>query len=127
MDETVWRSLTDISGKDVSITTQANGLYSVRFASRYKYYKYTVTTTESITYVPYLVDSSFDRLIIWKAISSLMFPYIDAATTARDIYNEALDNYATLFNTNAFDYDLNEDGAIANAEKDTKKRTVLYR
>ena len=127
MDETIWIPIKDLAQVNVSISTQANGIYSVKFASRYKHYRYTVTTSESVTYSAYLVDTSFDNLIKWKAIYILMFPWIDADSTAREIYNEAVQSYSTLFNSDVFDYDKSEDGSITASEQDYKKIVTLYR
>lgn len=121
-DETIWRSIPDMTGADISLSTNGAGTYSALFIDRYKYLRYKLATSASITYTVYLIDPAVDSLIMDKAVELLLLPFIDKDTTIQSVYERACEAYRTGLQALVTDYET-DDGVVT----DVKNVVRLFR
>ena len=128
-DATTWRNVMGMDGTPLVLTVLEAGTYSSLFYEHYPHYRYVLSTSESITYSPYLVDSSIDSLIRYRAILTAFLPYADSNTTLREICDYCQERYSVGFNKLLLDYqqDTDGDGEVDDNQYDIRPRVRLYR
>lgn len=128
MDGATWVDVLDVQdGIPLSIVPPGIGLYSVRFFEKYERYRMSVTTDASVSFTAYLVDSSVDNLIIWKAIQNGMYPLLDKDTRSVDLYDTARSEYNDAIANMRADIDEDGDNAISSGESNLRHQPLLFR
>jgi hypothetical protein len=97
----------------------------------YKFYRLNITdlgTSTTVTYSAYLVETSFERLHLYKTLEYIYGSLIaldqDTYTAKRDYYRA---EYLDLLNSTNFAYDEDDDGEIEDIEKNRNNTRVTLR
>lgn len=88
------------------------GTFSTRLLDGSQYVRYTISPEDDITYSPFLVDTSLDLSIIYKACEIVLFPHINGDSNADEMYHEVRQLYAQSMSKVIADIDTDNDGSI---------------
>lgn len=123
-DNTNWEDVVMLDGQLATIDIYQAGTYNRAFIEGYKYVRYSTTGTASL--YAYVVDTSFDQLIIFKALQQITLPLVGNDGLAEAMYNQSVAMYQSLLGSAVFDYDRGGDGAIDDHDRDvTPRRRVM--
>jgi hypothetical protein len=114
-----------LDGHNATIQVDVEGLYNRSFVEGYKYIRYIITGSASL--FAYCVDTSFDQLIITKALAMLTLPLMGNDGLAEAIYTQVVPMYQSLLSGAVFDYDRGGDGTIDSHDRDVVSRTRIGR
>ena len=124
--------LSDFSNvPNASITASSSVETSQVFSLEYAYYRYVSTPLSggsSITYTASLLETMFDKLIIYKTFSLIFADFVrtqgDQSEILKRDYNDA---YNRLIQHIKYSYDVNDDGLLEDAEEISFTETYFER
>ena len=122
---TTWEDIPRIDGRTFQLQANEAKIYTDVFPGRYEYYRYTLEGNGSVTYSPFLIDTSTDALVIYRAVMLLLVPYI-GDEGPRLLYNEMRTFYDSSMSALRTNYDSDEDG-VSDTDTLAKQRVYLVR
>lgn len=127
-DSPVWIPVRDMEDKPLKIDVTSDlNIVSSLFLTLYPYYRFRVTTSESVSLSIYLVDSSVDELIRWKAMELGLLDIIDPDSRVMVMHDESKEKYRYVLDNLRPDYDSDGDYALEDGDEATRNRAVGYR
>lgn len=124
-DGTTWVSINS------SISVTATGDTTVQFTDCYKKYRLRITaftTITTITYSAYLIETTFERLHLYKTLEII---YGVLRALKDDVYEtdrqEWAQKYSDKLNTAQFAYDVDDDEEISTEESEMNNQDVVFR
>lgn len=114
-----WINVKGLDGDDISIDVSTAGLYSATFVESFIYVRYIVS--EQASYQAYMIDTSFDTLILLKTVQNICLPLMTGDSSYDAMNNEAVTRYTGELYDLRFDADLNRDGVIGRNERNVVK------
>ncbi len=123
-DGVMWNSINS------SISVTATGNTTIIFSSVYKKYRLSITaftTITTITYSAYLIETTFERLHLYKTMELI---YRLQNRLSGDVYSEKekryLDMYLDKLNSTRFAYDEDDDETISESESEENNQNVSF-
>ncbi|MFA5773030.1 MAG: hypothetical protein WC974_09895 [Thermoplasmata archaeon] len=114
-----------------TLSVTATGDTNVIFTKVYKKYRLSITgftTITSMTYSAYLVETTFERLHLYKTLE--MIWRIQNRLTG-DVYADKEAKYKTMYDdkltSTQFAYDEDDDGEISDTEEETNNQDITFR
>lgn len=124
-DGTNWTRVKGFDNEDVTLEIASAGVYSEAFVESFAYVRYILSGSAS--YQAFMIDVSFDTLIMLKAVQNICLPLMNGESSYDAMNNEAITRYqAELFDIR-FDADANKDGAIGSDEQNVTKDYIWRR
>lgn len=120
-DNLLWVPILDITDQLLEVYIISDTFYSSLFNTKYPYYRYEVITDESIDLAIFLIDTSVDELIRWKALELGMLEIIEPDSRSGEIYNIASRSYVQKLTSLRADY------VAMYEEPQTRNRKRMYR
>lgn len=112
-----------------SISVTATGNTTVVFTSCYKKYRLSITafkTITTITYSAYLVETSFERIHLYKTLEII---YRLLKRLNGDVYSDKEDKYTKMYedklNNTRFAYDEDDDEEISESESEENNQDIV--